>query len=66
MHLLYRSLKKGALKSGTLLRQEKQIGNALDVRASLPSASLDVMMVQTATDSDTPSTLVVLTCCVNY
>ena len=66
MHLLYRSLKKGALKSGTLLRQEKQIGIALDVRASFPSASLDVMMVQTATVSGTPSTLVVLTCCVNY
>ena len=45
MHLLYRSLKKGALKSGTLLRGEKQFGIALDARASLHSASLDVMMV---------------------
>ena len=55
MYLLYRSLKKGPLKSGALLRRQKQIGIALDVRASLPSPSLDVMMVQTATVSGTPS-----------
>ena len=54
MHLLYRSLKKGALKSGTLLRGEKQFGIALDVRASLHSGCLDAMMVWTATVSGTP------------
>ena len=54
MYLLYRSLKKGALKSGTLLRGEKQFDIALDVRASLHSGCLDAMMVRTATVSGIP------------